>query len=127
MVAVKITTYATLFLVPVITYIIGINVKKNPPKEINKIKGYRSALSMASQEAWDYANGRLGELMLKGSLYSLIAGVIGLIILLIINLPTDAILFPILISAVMLIQAVVMIIPTTRIEKELREEVYKNK
>lgn len=125
MMEVKITMYLTLFLVPVLVFIIGLRVKKNPPKEINSIKGYRTRLSMSSQEAWDYANGRLGVLMIKGALYSLIAGIVGLIILIVSNIPAEGVLFPVIISVILLVQVICMIIPTITIEKELKNEVYK--
>lgn len=125
MMEVKISMYLTLFLVPVLVFIIGLRVKKNPPKEINKYKGYRTSLSMSSQEAWDYANGRLGGLMIRGALYSLVAGVAGLIILIVSNLPAEGVIFPVIVSVILLIQVVCMIIPTITIEKELKNEVYK--
>ena len=126
MISVKITVCLTFFIVPALTYIIGLRVKKNPPRQINKTVGYRTALSMSSQEAWDYANGRMGELMIKGALYSFVVAVIGAIITLVINVPTESIVFPIIISAIILIQVVCMMTSTFTIEKELRNEVYKN-
>lgn len=125
MLTVKIIMYTTLFLVPVIMLIIGLRVKSNPPKEINNIKGYRTKLSMASQEAWDYANGRMGVLMVRSALYALIVSVVSLIIMLIIKIDPLNNIFTIVVCAVMVIQLVIVMLPMKTIEKELKEEVYK--
>lgn len=127
MIAIKIIVCLTYLIVPVLTYIIGLKVKKNPAKQINKTVGYRTALSMSSQEAWDYANGRLGELMIKGALYSLIVAILGMVITFVISVPTDSVAFPIIISVIILVQVICMMIPTFTIEKELKNEVYKNR
>lgn len=126
MIGIKIIVCLTFLIVPVLTYIIGRKVKKNPPKQINKVVGYRTALSMSSQEAWDYANGRLGVLMIKGALYSFIIAIIGTIVTLLINVPIESIAFTIIISVIILVQVVCMMTPTFTIEKELKNEVYKN-
>jgi uncharacterized membrane protein len=52
--------FSSIFL-PVDMALIGARFKKNPPKRVNWLYGYRTARSMKSQEAWDYANRRMGE------------------------------------------------------------------
>lgn len=42
-------------LLPVLLILIGLVMGKNPCSQINKVFGYRSKRSMASQAAWDYA------------------------------------------------------------------------
>lgn len=118
-----ITLIGTLLLVPVINIIVGIISKKNPPKEINRIRGYRTSLSMASQEAWDYANMRMSELMIKIGLCSLIVSVILGAILFFIKMNIDVV--SIIVVIVVIVQALVLMLPIRTIEKELREEVYK--
>jgi len=127
MLAVKITMYAMLFLVPVLMFIIGRRVRKNPPKEINNLVGYRTRRSMASQEAWDYANERLGELMIKSSLLTLIVGFAGVVVMEFKHPDPEQVIFTILICIFMAIQVVIIILPMKTIEKELKDEVYKNK
>ena len=39
-----------------------------PPKEINGVYGYRTARSMASQEAWDFAHAYFGRLWIRTGL-----------------------------------------------------------
>lgn len=114
-----------LFVIPVIALLIGMRTKNNPPKNINKIVGYRTARSMASQEAWDYANRRCGEMMYKGGIYTLIAGVVGTIIILLAKLSEDVVVVSIIVTVVLLLQTILLIFPMRTIEKELRDEAYK--
>ena len=51
-------------LIPILILVIGIIFQKHAPKEINGFIGYRTRRSMQSQEAWDYANKRMGEIWL---------------------------------------------------------------
>lgn len=51
-------------MVPAILTVIGGIFLKHPPKEINFIAGYRTARSMKSREAWDFANRYSARLML---------------------------------------------------------------
>lgn len=126
MAVVKIVMYLMLFIVPAILFIVGKIMKKKTPKQINRYVGYRTARSMASQEAWDYANARMVELSGKSTLYSLVIGVIGLIALIIANIPTDGVLYAVIVSAIMLVQAICVVIPTLTVERELKNEAYKN-
>ena len=41
---------------PILMILIGLLWKKHPPKQINSFYGYRTARSMQSQEAWDFAH-----------------------------------------------------------------------
>jgi uncharacterized membrane protein len=58
-----------LFLMPIITgpivIIIMLITLKYPPKKINSLYGYRTKRSMASQEAWDFAQPFSGKMMIK--------------------------------------------------------------
>ena len=107
------------FLIPAISFIVGTVSKKNPPKEINKYKGYRTARSMASQEAWDYANRRMGELLVKSSLQTFIVGIVAAVILIATKLDPASIAFICLLLIVMIAQTFMMVFATSRIEKEL--------
>lgn len=55
-------------LVPLTMALIGARFRKNPPKRVNWFFGYRTSRSMKSQEAWDYANRRMGEVWWKTGL-----------------------------------------------------------
>lgn len=50
--------------IPVILILTGIIFGKYPVKNINSAFGYRTRRSMASQEAWDYANSRFAKIYL---------------------------------------------------------------
>ncbi len=46
---------------PVTLIVLGLIYRFRPPKEINKISGYRTSKSMRSQKTWDYAQKRLAD------------------------------------------------------------------
>lgn len=125
MIGLQISMYVQLFILPVITLIVGIISKKNPPKEINGFRGYRTALSKSSQEAWDYANMRSAQIMIKGSLIALAIGAVVLAVYLIAKLSPLSAVFGAVVVTVMMVQLIIIIIPNRLIEKELRDEVYK--
>ena len=58
-----------LFIIPILTgplvIIIMLITLKYPPRNINSIYGYRTKRSMASQEAWDFAQPYSGKLMIR--------------------------------------------------------------
>jgi uncharacterized membrane protein len=66
--------YLTDLLMPVVMTGLGILFLYHPPKNINSFYGYRTARSMASQEAWDYAHKEAGKLWVRmgPSLFGLI-------------------------------------------------------
>ena len=49
-------------LIPVTMVFIGKRFQKKPPKEINGIYGYRTAMSMKNKETWEYAHHCCGKL-----------------------------------------------------------------
>ena len=49
-------------LIPVTMVFIGKRFQKKPPKEINGIYGYRTAMSMKNKETWKYAHRCCGKL-----------------------------------------------------------------
>lgn len=51
-----------ILIIPIVTIVLGKTFRDNPPKEINGTRGYRSRRSMASQEAWDFANRLMGKI-----------------------------------------------------------------
>ena len=122
--ALNIVMYIVLFILPITALLSGLSAKNNPPKTINGIKGYRTALSMESQEAWDYANSRMADLFLKNSVYMLAIGIVGAVILLVTKSDYTNVRFTVVIIVVMIIQTLMMTIPMGTIESELRDKVY---
>lgn len=55
-------------------------VRIHPPKKINALYGYRTKRSMASQEAWDFAQAYSSELMVRAGQMMAIAAVVWLFI-----------------------------------------------
>ncbi len=58
----------------IIIWIIGIIVKRNQPKKINKIYGYRTKRSMKSQEAWGFAQEYSTNLLIGAAKVICVAG-----------------------------------------------------
>ena len=52
-------------LIPILMILIGFMFIKKPPKNINIWYGYRTKMSMKSQEAWDFAHKMCGRLWIK--------------------------------------------------------------
>ncbi|WP_442413943.1 SdpI family protein [Mesonia sp.] len=57
--------------------LVGFLMNRFPPREINSFYGYRSAKSMKSQEAWDFAQAFSSKLMMKSGLFLVAFGLLG--------------------------------------------------
>ena len=68
--------FFTSILVPFTMALFGACFRKPPPKRVNWFFGYRTSRSMKSQEAWDYANRRMGEVWWSTGLVTGIASVL---------------------------------------------------
>jgi len=64
--------FATVFLLPLIMTFWGLIWRKNGPKTINSVYGYRTKRSMASQEAWNFAHIYSGKIFLSVGLIQLV-------------------------------------------------------
>ncbi|MBZ9688959.1 SdpI family protein [Clostridium estertheticum] len=67
--------------IPIIMVIFGLVLRFKPPSKINSFYGYRTTRSIKSQEAWDYAQRRIGGLWLYTGTILYIAINISLLIL----------------------------------------------
>lgn len=63
-------------LIPLIMLIAGYSMYKNPPKEINGIVGYRTAMSRKNKDTWAFAHNYCGKLWMKSGVILLIPTVI---------------------------------------------------
>ena len=63
-------------LLPVIMLVFGRLFQTKPPKTINGLFGYRTARSMKSQEAWDFAHRTCGRLWFKLGLVLLMGSIV---------------------------------------------------
>ena len=82
----------SLFLIPAIFLIIGVIFYFKPPRRINYFVGYRTASSMSSQEAWEYAQ----KLTAKGFLILSVSEIIfDLAVFLPFFIPGKAVLIPV--------------------------------
>ena len=96
-------------LIPVLMLVIGIVFQKHAPKEINGFLGYRTRRSMQSQEAWDYANKRMGEIWLA----------LG-VILLVVTIPLTLLLGENGVAVLVIAQTIALILSIIPVEKELK-------
>ena len=95
--------------VPILILVIGIIFQKHAPKEINGFLGYRTRRSMQSQEAWDYANKRMGEIWLA----------LG-VILLVVSIPLTLLFAENGLTIAMIAQVVALIVSIIPVEVELK-------
>jgi len=100
--------------IPFMMIVIGLIFRKWAPKKINSVTGYRTKRSMASQEAWEYANRRFAELWLKiGCL------LLALIILIKLLFPFNSAKLSLIIN---LCVVAIMLLSTLIVERELKEK-----
>ncbi len=104
-----------LFLVPVIIFVSGFLMYKNPPKNINVFVGYRTKKSMKNKNNWEKANKRCGELFIKSSVILTLISVV----LCILNSLNILKLTENIISLITLLQLVPIVIVTFIVDKEL--------
>lgn len=52
---------------------------KRPPKEINAVFGYRTAMSMKNQETWDFAHKYCGKIWFKAGWVLLVVSIIAML------------------------------------------------
>ena len=95
--------------VPILILVIVIIFQKHAPKEINGFIGYRTRRSMQSQEAWDYANKRMGEIWLA----------LG-VILLVVTIPLSLLLGENGVVVLVIAQTIALILSIIPVEMELK-------
>ena len=96
-------------LIPILILVIGIIFQKHAPKENNGFIGYRTRRSMQSQEAWDYANKRMGEIWLA----------LG-VILLVVTIPLSLLLGENGVAVLVIAQTIALILSIIPVEMELK-------
>ncbi len=99
-------------LIPIVVTAIGLLFTYRPPRRINRIYGYRTARSMASQEAWDEAHRLYGRIMLRVG-PPLIVFVV--LVKLLVPLPPEY-----LSLALLLFSFAALIVPIAVVEKRLK-------
>lgn len=105
-------------IIPVLMVILGKIFRDNPPKEINNVKGYRTRRSMASQEAWDYANRLMGRIQFIVGLCLLLLSVIAHLFFIKASLSVISIETFVLV----MFQTVVLVLSNIPVEKSLKEK-----
>lgn len=100
-------------IIPLMMIILGYLFYTHPPKTINYILGYRTRRSMSSQEKWNFANKRMGQLWFKWGWVLLI-----LVLLTRLLLPIES---ETLVQINMYIGLIFMLAPIIIVEKELKK------
>ncbi len=72
----------TALLIPACMLFFGWHFMNKPPEKINGTYGYRSARSMRSQEAWDFAHARCGRFWFRAGWPVLVVSLIWMALLL---------------------------------------------
>ena len=104
-------------LLPVIMLVFGRLFQTRPPKTINGLFGYRTARSMKSQEAWDFAHRTCGRLWFKLGLVLLPVSVAAMVPAL--GRGTDAVgIWCCVVEAVQLVVLIGSIVPVERALKQ---------
>ena len=79
--AVTISLIVVSVIFPIFMIIFGRWLSNNAPKDINYVVGYRTKRSMASKEAWDYANSTAGKYWAVTGIYCIpVFIIIGLVV-----------------------------------------------
>ncbi len=65
------------FIVGTTFLMVGLLIKKKPPKQINPIYGYRTKRSMKDQKSWDFAQRHSAKEMSNAGLYLLVFSILG--------------------------------------------------
>lgn len=109
-------------LIPIFMIAIALLWKKNPPKKINSVYGYRTTSSMKSLEAWDFAHKYIAKLFLYIGLIEFIPSMIPVIILR--NADKDTLGLSVLI--IIATQIALLWIPIIPTERELKKRFESN-
>jgi uncharacterized membrane protein len=104
-----------LLLLPTIMILIGILFMKFPPKKINHVYGYRTAMSMKNLDTWRFAHAHCGRLWMIAGLALL---PLSAVLLLVLQNEPDLGFFGV---AYMILQAVLIFIPIILTEKALNK------
>lgn len=72
----KIFIFVCNFLIPAIMLFFGVKFRKQGPKIINGIYGYRTSMSMKNRETWEFAHQYCGKLWTKLGLIMLAMSII---------------------------------------------------
>ena len=106
-------------LTPLVMICIGTRFVKNPPSRINSVYGYRTARSMRSQAAWDFAHRYCGKLWRTMGWVMLPLSVLAMLL----ALGQDIDFTSFLGGAVAVIQCVIMFVPTLVLtERALKQQ-----
>ena len=104
-------------IIPIVLIIVGLISRKHIPANRNGAVGYRTKRSRSSQEAWEFANKKMGNIMFKSGIIMLIASIV--ISAFFIN--SDAIVASVVCTVVMVLQCLGIVVDILLVEKELKD------
>lgn len=111
-----------LLLMPLTMIMFGCLWKRNPPRKINMLYGYRTERSMKSQETWDFAHKYFGVFWLYIGIAS---AILSMVLLCIFNSLTKTSLVG-FVPIIIVIQLTAMILPIIFTEAKLKENFDEN-
>lgn len=122
------TLFFTL-LTPALMTVLGFLWKSHPPKEINSVYGYRTAMSCKNQATWDFAHqtaGRLwrgwglGSLLLSAVIFAVVSLALAHWNFAVLSLPENVDAFSWLSLGLMAVQLVVLVGSIFPVERALK-------
>lgn len=115
----SILNIVTLLVIPVVFIVAGLIQKNNPPKTINHTAGFRTKLSMESQENWDYANKQIGIYWARVGLIELVISIVAVVLFNVLSVPTET--SRILSVVIVALEVAGAMIPVNMVNKKLME------
>lgn len=73
--------FISVLILPVIMIILGKVFMQNAPKEINRVVGYRTAMSMKNKDTWEFAHRYGGKIMHYAGMLALIPSVFAVVLI----------------------------------------------
>ena len=104
-------------IIPVIMLLFGVKFRKQGPKSINGLYGYRTTMSMKNKDTWAFAHRCCGRLWIKLGTILLLLSIIASLIALAIRVDSLGILGVLLVT----VQMVVLIASIFSVEKALKK------
>lgn len=107
-------TWIINFVIPIGLIIYGYLYKYQASKKVSKFFGYKTARTQLSQDTWEYANKKVGDIWIKsGAIYTAFVGVFLLVF------PSQRVKLSLV---VVLVGLLVALSPFSAVEKELKEK-----
>lgn len=116
--AVSIAILSTNVIIPIVLVIVGAILRKHIPANRYGAVGYRTKRSRSSQEAWEFANKEMANIMVKYGLIMLVAS----IVISAFFVKSNEVVASIVCTVVMVLQCVGVVAAILVVEKKLKDK-----